>query len=342
MAGGSRDVDQLWAALKKQTAASATRRSGTLSGLAGLPGVTSRVRVVGKHARGAAPARPSFISQLGQGPRPDGAQTPTSSDHQALLVSAAAACSGLTAFDRRLSARRHVCCCPLSVHPHAVDCSRPAGLAAARYQRPERPRPLHAPARGAARGWVPMAGLCMLLARAAGVPFWSQGPSKFIYSMQLEKLHAALLGPPGAPPDALAAALAGPLLVPLVRLLADPAEKCRELAAVFFAAALPRLPAPGGAAPLLPTLVPALAERVGTPPVQEPSEEMRLALAELVAGPLLGAAAACASDSALPAELLAPLAATVCCQLQDPFADIKKVGRCWQLGGEQRQCVDKL
>ena len=147
------------------------------------------------------------------------------------------------------------------------------------------------------------------------------------YSLQVERLHAALLGPPGAPPDALAAALAGPLLVPLVRLLADPAEKCRELAVAFFAAALPRLPVPGGAAPLLPTLVPALAERVGTPPVQEPSEEMRLALAELVAGPLLGAAEACASDSALPAELLAPLAATVCCQLQDPFADIKKVGR---------------
>lgn len=143
----------------------------------------------------------------------------------------------------------------------------------------------------------------------------------------MEKLHEALLGPPGAPSDALAAALAGPLLVPLVRLLADPAEKCRELAAAFLAAALPRLPAPGGAALLLPTLVPALAERVGMPPVQEPSEEMRLALAELVAGPLLGAAAACASSGVLPADQLAPLAATVCCQLQDPFSDIKKVGR---------------
>lgn len=87
MAGGSRDVDQLWAALKQQTAASGSRRSGPLSGLAGLPGVTSRVRVVDKHARGAGPARPSFISQLGQGPRPDGEQQQAPSDHQALLVS---------------------------------------------------------------------------------------------------------------------------------------------------------------------------------------------------------------------------------------------------------------
>ncbi len=93
MAGGSRDVDQLWAALKQQTAASATRRAGPLSGLAGLPGVTSRVRVVDKNARGAAPARPSFISQLGQGSRPDGGQPQAPGDHQALLVSAAAACS---------------------------------------------------------------------------------------------------------------------------------------------------------------------------------------------------------------------------------------------------------
>ncbi|PRW39200.1 dynein assembly factor axonemal [Chlorella sorokiniana] len=243
MAGGSRDVDSLWAALKRQTAASAGRRAGPLSGLAGLPGVTSRVRVVDKHAREAAPARPSFISQLGQAPRPDG---DAPSDHQALLASLQRDINGLSDPDR--STRRRA----------------------------------------------------------------------------VEKLHAALLAPPGVPPDALAAALAGPLLVPLVRLLADQAEKCRELAAAFFAAALPCLPAPNSATQLLPTLVPALAERVGTPPVQEPSEEMRLGLAELVAGPLLGAAAACASSGALPAELLAPLAATVCCQLQDPFADIKK------------------
>lgn len=160
-----------------------------------------------------------------------------------------------------------------------------------------------------------------------------------LLSCQVEKLHATLLGPPGAAPDALAAALAGPLLVPLVRLLADPAEICRELAAAFFSAALPRLPAPSGAAPLLPTLVPALAERVGTPPVQEPSEEMRLALGELVAGPLLGAAAACAGGGALPAELLPPLVGTVCCQLQDTFADIKKVGEAMLQRQRSRGCL---
>lgn len=123
--------------------------------------------------------------------------------------------------------------------------------------------------------------------------------------------------------------LAGPLLVPLVRLLADPAEKCRELATGLLAAALPRLPAP---AVLLPTLVPALAERVGSMPPQEPSEEMRLALAELLAGPLLGTlrdrsatAGQAAAQGMLPLELLPPLCTTLCCQLADPYADIKKV-----------------
>lgn len=125
--------------------------------------------------------------------------------------------------------------------------------------------------------------------------------------------------------------LAGPLLVPLVRLLADPAEKCRELAAGLLSAALPRLLAP---AALLPTLLPALAERVGGVPPQEASEEMRLALAELLAGPVLGtlldrsaAAGHAAAQGMLTAELLPPLCATLCCQLADPFADIKKASR---------------
>lgn len=131
----------------------------------------------------------------------------------------------------------------------------------------------------------------------------------------------ALLGSTSSvSPEALQAVVAGPLLVPLVRQLADPAEKCRELAVSFLAAALQRLPQP---AVLLPVLVPALAERVGIPPVQEGSEEMRLALAELVAGPLLERAACL-----FPTGLLPPLCATVCCQLQDAYADVKKVGRC--------------
>lgn len=147
-------------------------------------------------------------------------------------------------------------------------------------------------------------------------------PSPLLAATQVEKLKAALLSQ-DVPPEALQAALAGPLLVPLVRLLADPAEGCREHASAFLAATLPRLPAPGGAASLLPVLVPALAERVGTPPVQEPSEELRLALAELLAGPLLAAA-----PRPPPPDLLPPLCATLCCQLADPYADIKKVGGC--------------
>jgi hypothetical protein len=136
---------------------------------------------------------------------------------------------------------------------------------------------------------------------------------------QVEKLHSTLLSNSVAS-SALPAAVAGPLLVPLVRLLADPAEKCRELAVGFLAAALPRLPQP---AALLSTLVPALHDRVGSLPAQEGSEEIRLALAELVAGPLLGHA-----PQPLPADLLPGLCATVYCQLQDAYADIKKVRCC--------------
>lgn len=158
--------------------------------------------------------------------------------------------------------------------------------------------------------------------------------------VQVEKLHTALLAPGSSvpTPQALQAVVAGPLLVPLVRLLADPTEKCRELACGFLAAALPCLPEPGA---LLPVLLPALEERVGAAPPQEPSEELRLALAELVAGPLLGTlagrqptqgAAATAAETAapgpsavLPTDLLPPLCATLYCQLADPYADIKKV-----------------
>ncbi|KAI3431621.1 hypothetical protein D9Q98_004670 [Chlorella vulgaris] len=139
-----------------------------------------------------------------------------------------------------------------------------------------------------------------------------------------EKLHATLLGPSSSvDPTALQAAVSGPLLVPMTRLLADPAEKNRELAASFLAAALPRLPQ---ADMVLSTLVPALAERVGSPPVQEESEEMRLALAELMARPLLARA-----PCPLPTDLLQLLVTTVFCQLQDGFADIKKAA-CTSVG----------
>lgn len=138
-----------------------------------------------------------------------------------------------------------------------------------------------------------------------------------ICTLQVEKLQAALFGGGSIAADVLQAAVAGRLLVLVVRLLADPTEKCRELAAGFLAAALQSLPQP---AALWPVVVPALAERVGTPPVQEESEEVRLALAELVTGPLLERA-----GHPAPAGLLPALCATVCCQLQDTFAEVKKV-----------------
>ncbi|KAL4440146.1 hypothetical protein ABPG75_003147 [Micractinium tetrahymenae] len=250
-----RDVGELWAQLKAQGAPPPARRSGpTLSGLAGLPGITSHVRTYDKSRGPRLPEqRPSFIAQLGQPGAPAQEQHAQSStgDHQALLASLQRDINGLSDPDR--STRRR----------------------------------------------------------------------------SVEKLHAALLGPSGGvAPAALQAVLAGPLLVPLVRLLADPAEKCRELAAGLLAAALLRLPAPGA---LLPTVVPALAERVGSAPPQEPSEEMRLVLAELLAGPLLGtlcehsaAAGQAAPQGMLPADLLPPLCATLCYQLADPYADIKK------------------
>lgn len=154
--------------------------------------------------------------------------------------------------------------------------------------------------------------------------------------LQVEKLQAALFGVATVSPDVLQAAVAGRLLVPVVRLLADPTEKCRELGAGFLLAAFRALPQP---AALWAVVVPALAERVGTPPVQEESEEVRLALAELVAGPLLERAAQPA-----PASLLPALCATICCQLQDTFAEVKKVcmGRLQPASVPQLEAADAL
>lgn len=145
-ANGGRDVGELWAALK---ASGAPRRSygAPLSGLAGLPGVTSSVRVIDKHAR-PAEARPSFIAQLGQGQQAQqGAQQP-SGDHAALLVSwcryaAAAACR-----QRRRRVDRQKCAASPSDTAALYRLSHP-GLPAARHQRPQRPRPIDAASLGA-------------------------------------------------------------------------------------------------------------------------------------------------------------------------------------------------
>lgn len=89
----SRDVNELWAQLKaaQAPAVSASRRGPSLSGLAGLPGITTSVRKYDK-SRGpqAPPQRPSFIAQLGQRGQDDQQQNQqqgAAGDHQALLVS---------------------------------------------------------------------------------------------------------------------------------------------------------------------------------------------------------------------------------------------------------------
>jgi hypothetical protein len=107
----------------------------------------------------------------------------------------------------------------------------------------------------------------------------------------------------------------GPLLGPLVAMLADPAERCR-------AGALQLLLGAAGAAPdlrpLLPALLGALAARLGQAPSQEPAEELRLQAAELV-----GRVSARAPPAALAAharELCAVLAAG----LADPYPEARK------------------
>ena len=88
--GMSRNVDELWAQLKQQASGSRRRDPG-LTGLAGLPGVTSRVRTVDKGAPKEPAARPSFIGSLGSAAQGDGGGQNSGADQQALLVSAAAA-----------------------------------------------------------------------------------------------------------------------------------------------------------------------------------------------------------------------------------------------------------
>ena len=78
--------------------------------------------------------------------------------------------------------------------------------------------------------------------------------------------------------------LYGPLLQPVVAMLSDPVEKCRECAVHFLAKATCSIP---DVAPLLPSLMPAVAKRMGHPPVLETAEEVRLSLVHLVAGPLM-------------------------------------------------------
>jgi hypothetical protein len=58
-------VDDIWAALKAKQAPTSRRAGVTLSGLAGLPGISTQVRVSDKsRARQQSAPKPSFIAQL--------------------------------------------------------------------------------------------------------------------------------------------------------------------------------------------------------------------------------------------------------------------------------------
>jgi hypothetical protein len=66
-----------------------------------------------------------------------------------------------------------------------------------------------------------------------------------------------------------------PLLPPLIRLLSDPVERTRELSTTLLASAFEAIPLKDLSA-LLPTLIPVLSLRLGSPELVEGSEEVRL------------------------------------------------------------------
>ena len=111
----------------------------------------------------------------------------------------------------------------------------------------------------------------------------------------------------------------GSVLIPMVRLLANPVERCREGALSFLTSAAEQLPEP---AALLSALLPAITDRMGDVPVLEPSEEQRLAIIKLIAGPVILRS----GQGLLP--YLNMIVKVVCRALEDSFHDIKKVGSC--------------
>lgn len=111
-------------------------------------------------------------------------------------------------------------------------------------------------------------------------------------------------------------AVSGPLLINLARLLADPVEKCREGAIMLLHNAAEQLPEP---AVMLSALIPAIVARMGDVPVIEASEELRLALIDLVGGPVV---VRCGHQLD---PYLGLVVQVVCRSLDDPFHKIKKV-----------------
>eukprot|EP00899_Mesostigma_viride_P025251 jgi/Mesvir1/5910/Mv00679-RA.1 len=134
----------------------------------------------------------------------------------------------------------------------------------------------------------------------------------------LERLRKRLLegDPPPAPaPGLLQEVFCGSVLRPLLKLLSDTVEKNRELAVLLLADVTAKIPTLEG---ILPEFIPTVASRIGVVPVQEPSEEVKLALVDLLGGQVLvrgGAALKGYSEE---------LANILSCMCKEAFHDIKK------------------
>ncbi|KAK9825376.1 hypothetical protein WJX81_006290 [Elliptochloris bilobata] len=140
-----------------------------------------------------------------------------------------------------------------------------------------------------------------------------------VHRLKARLLDESFDGTPAPTPGVLQALLGGPLLTPLLQLMGDSVEAVREAAAALLAGAMGRVP---DAPALVPAVAPALAMRLSGSPgaPAEPSEEVRLALARMAAGPVL----------AHGGEALGPatrdLSAALRHALADPCPDIIKAG----------------
>jgi len=132
----------------------------------------------------------------------------------------------------------------------------------------------------------------------------------------LEKL--CKLAGAGTPPDVLAPLWTDQLRAPALKLFADQVEKNRELAITLASDLLAELPEVTVLG-TLPWLIPAIHARVGTNPITEVAEELRLQLLKLVAAlvPRCGAALA---------PHLPEIVQILVMAFADPFPDAKKEG----------------
>ncbi|KOO31762.1 heat repeat-containing protein 2 [Chrysochromulina tobinii] len=132
----------------------------------------------------------------------------------------------------------------------------------------------------------------------------------------LEKL--CKLAGAGTPPDVLAPLWTDQLRAPALKLFADQVEKNRELAITLASDLLAELPEVTVLG-TLPWLIPAIHARVGTNPIAEVAEELRLQLLKLVAAlvPRCGAALA---------PHLPEIVQILVMAFADPFPDAKKEG----------------